>query len=450
MGEAMDEVVGMLQMLDVDQLIGICESFKIVIPKNKAGKKRSIFNLILVYLASDDLEEMADQGKAILEKLAAELQKITNNEDKTDDDDKSAVKKLPDLEDTATKDDNKDDACANSSTGSSVQVRFSKLREFKITGGSVGAEDGCVDFETVWFQIQEGKALGYSMKEITSGVIKAIKSGSSLRRYFQSQPNLTETNFMKILRSTYGIEDSSTYFNKMANAAQEPTETEMNFVLRLMDLRNKVITLSKDEECPFEEKMVGKKFLHSVGVGFRKDTVRLTMENVTKNTALTDEALLREVSIVVAREKENRAKTKTGKNASSNALNTVEMEEKTRETDDPVLKELRKLTAQVSNLTTKQTDMEKKLEEVKYRQVDVFGADYQPQDNSGRGGYNRGGGGYNRGGSGYNRGRGGYNGGRRWFVKCDPCEKSGEFCRHCLNCGSTEHKRMDCTVQKNV
>ena len=170
-------------------------------------------------------------------------------------------------------------------------LKSSKLRDFKVMG-QVGDKEGCMDYMSLSYQMQEAKGAGYSSKEIMSGVIKAIKAGSSLRRYFESKPDLTEDNFVKNLRSHYNVEDSTTLFNRMANASQEPSETEVNFVLRMLDLRNNIITLSKEEKCPFEEILIRKKFFHSLAVGFKKDTIQLDLRTVLKDYDQEDEELL--------------------------------------------------------------------------------------------------------------------------------------------------------------
>lgn len=123
------------------------------------------------------------------------------------------------------------------------KIEFSKIKEFKIVE-TIGAEGG---LDYLSYQIQERKANGYSQKEIMVGVIRAIKGGSSLRRYLEGRPAITEENFMKILRAHFNVKDSTTLFNKMANVAQEPAETELNYVLRMMSLRDSIVTLSKKE-----------------------------------------------------------------------------------------------------------------------------------------------------------------------------------------------------------
>ena len=33
---------------------------------------------------------------------------------------------------------------------------------------------------------------------------------------------------------------------------------------------------------------------------------------------------------------------------------------------------------------------------------------------------------------------------RKKFKKCDECEKSGAYCKHCVNCGKLGHKKYHC------
>ena len=123
---------------------------------------------------------------------------------------------------------------------------------------------------------------------------------------------MTEESIMKSLRSIYNVKDSTTLLDEMVNSSQEPTESEINFVLRMMGFR--------DNDCPLGDDLVKRKFFHAVSVGLKEDTIRLELQHVLKDLKITDEDLLKEVSQVVARDDENRKKTKTGKAAASNRL----------------------------------------------------------------------------------------------------------------------------------
>lgn len=230
---------------------------EIQIPQNKVGKKSSLFNLVLRFLTSDAMEEKDDQGETIMVKLGGDLTKMLQDRGEP-----SVVVKREDI------------AVAEGSEASrgsgTTEVKVVKIgKEFKITGGTVGGGEGCLDYMSLSYQMQEGKAVKHTFKEIKGGVIRAIKAGSSLRRYLEGRSDITEENFIKVLRTHYNVKDSATTFNEMSNTVQEPTETEMNYTLRMMDLRNNVLTLSREEACPFEENLVRRRFFHSLSVGFR-------------------------------------------------------------------------------------------------------------------------------------------------------------------------------------
>ena len=257
-------------------------------------------------------------------------------------------------------------------------------------------------------------------------------------------------------------------FTELANASQEPMETEMNFVLRAMDLRNKIVTLSEDEGIPFNEQLVRKKFFHALLVGLKKDTIRLELQNILKEATIEDEDLLKEVSQVVSRDAEHRKKLK-GKNVAANMLDGGGIEkEEMNGAGKSVMTEISKLTTMVSQLAVKQDDMHKQQQQ-QQQQLASFTSQqqlpatshqnmYQPPDQvwenpsfqSGtRGGYGGGHGGRGRGGGYGARRGGGYSaGGYRPFVKCEACRKANAFCRHCSTCGADDHQRMNCPKNK--
>ena len=70
--------------------------------------------------------------------------------------------------------------------------------------------------------------------------------------------------FLRILRSHYKENDSTYVFQEMSNSVQLPSESELDFCLRVMSLREKVLALSRDEACPFDENMVRKRFFHAL------------------------------------------------------------------------------------------------------------------------------------------------------------------------------------------
>ena len=109
----------------------------------------------------------------------------------------------------------------NQMTDGRTRVEFHKLREFKIQGGTVASGDNSLDFRNLSFQINEGKQLGYSEREVMNGVIKAMKPGSSLRNYCETEgADLTEDEFRELFLSYCEVKDSSTLLTQMTNSYQ--------------------------------------------------------------------------------------------------------------------------------------------------------------------------------------------------------------------------------------
>ena len=399
-------VLDRLQLINAEQLEEICVRKEITVATNKKGEKTSLLNLVLQYLSSDAVES-SDEGLEELSSLNGELMVMLGIE---------GVK----MEGEAIEiGDSKKKTEENK-----TKIELTKFREFKITGGTVGGVgENALDYYSLRYQMHEGSSAKYSSKEIRSGVIKAMKAGSSLRRYLESCGELTEDSFLQILRSHYGVKDSATLLEEMVNTSQETSESEMNFVLRVMDLRNKILVLAMDEDTQIGEAFVRQRFLHTLSVGFKKDTVRLEMKDILKMRALKDEDLLKEVSLVVARDTEHKKKTKCGKGAGVNALGAGEQVVSRRvdeKKEDTVLAEISKLAAQVKELSTMHTeiqDLKKQIGGMKKREENA-----------------------NQDGATSTRVEG-----RRRFIKCKSCEEKNAFCTHCSICGSSEHKRNKCS-----
>ena len=53
----------------------------------------------------------------------------------------------------------------------------------------------------------------------------------------------------------------------MSNSMQSFNESTYYFVMKLMSKREKVLILAKVEDCPYDEKLVQRQFLHAISTG---------------------------------------------------------------------------------------------------------------------------------------------------------------------------------------
>ena len=200
---------------------------------------------------------------------------------------------------------------SNSSSGenwSKVDVtRFKK--DFKIDGGILGGTKNGLDLCSLDFQMKEGRLQGYTEKQIRSGVIKAIKGGTSTRRYFERKETageFTEETFKSALEEFFQKKESHDLVEEMSERVQAVDQDEIEYVVDMFELRDNIMTVTKKEEEPLGPIHVQKKMLRAISVGLRKDTVRLELMDCLKDHTLSDHKFMAEVNAVVARDKENR------------------------------------------------------------------------------------------------------------------------------------------------
>ena len=170
-----------------------------------------------------------------------------------------------------------------------------------------------------------GKKLGYSDEIICAAVIRAISPGNNLRTYLEGKTNLSKDSLLEILRSHYKEKDSASTFTLLSNAAQQTHETCLDFVIRLMCLRDKVLVLSSEEGCPYDSGLLNKRFLKSFILGIRNGNIRNELRESCKSF-VSDEELLRLVSEAVSNDTERTEKLNLKK---SNSVEVAEIKENT-------------------------------------------------------------------------------------------------------------------------
>ena len=460
-----EDVWRKLSGLNVQELTQICTGLDLKMTLKKAAKRSSLYNAVLKHLmkvdedeeeADEDDEEAQETKDAVFNKVNTLIDQLLSKAVKTEESatggstaggakgegnvvsQKREVSTLM-TNDAGTSKGGTSSPLINSgggNDGSRVVYpagQIHKLQEFKITGGTVACRgEGELDYISLSYQIQSGKDKGYRTKEIMAAVVKAMKAGSSMKKFYQLNPQISEEKFYKMIRSRYEVKDSATLMTEMSNSAQEPAESESNFLFRLMALKHMVMIVARDEGTPIGEEMVNKRFFHALGVGLRKEAVRLEIQPTLNVMTATDDELVDLISRIVARDTERRSKVKgAAKNASANAgkvqfADELELFEenancspRSMSKEDAILAEVRNLAVSMDELKTVKTDVQclnKKMDSVEQRLTAV--EKREPVAGGGRAPFR--------------------------FIKCQPCEEGRKFCNHCSKCGAGDHKRKDC------
>jgi len=132
-----------------------------------------------------------------------------------------------------------------------LNIDVSKMfrRDFKIKGqiGSPG-EGNQLSFISLARQIESAVTKGYDESEIVESVIQAICPGTPLRSYLESTPDLELPRLRQILRSHYRERNATELYQQLASITQSPKEDPQTFLMRALDLRQKIIFASKEED----------------------------------------------------------------------------------------------------------------------------------------------------------------------------------------------------------
>ena len=283
-------------------------------------------------------------------------------------------------------------------------------KDFKVLG-SIGlpGQKEKITFSSLAYQIENGLKKGYTDDEICEAVVRAVSPDLQLRGFLEGKSDLTLPRLRRILRSHFNEKDPTTLFNVLSNAAQANNETAQEFVIRLMNLRQKILFVSKEGDSRFEynEELVQKQFLHSIVTGLRNDSIKSDIKPLINSSFVTDEDLLESLNLAVSDENERQFKIKVG--SSCNAVEVVKIKE--RKKDNPILKELQEMKAQLNEVTAMKSD----IEELKKGQLKEKTYEEKP-------------------------GRF-----RRRKFGCPACIRDEvERCEHCFLCGSTEHYKAGC------
>ncbi len=458
--ELKSKVLQDLGSLTEEQLETLCESQGLTVPANgKRSRRVSLKNALVRFLSSEQIEEKEDEGLEVFTQINEEIEKMLEPK-------KPDVKLEIHLEQSKTTtaggggsrmsrqeeilkqmaDEEEAKLNTPSRVGKKLEFTKLKLKEFKICGGSIGAADtaGSVDWNSLQYQIKEGLELGYGKREIMSGVIKAIKTGSSLRKYFEGKSSLSWESFMGILKAHCNVVTASALLDKMGVSYQEPSENALDYVLRMMNLRDTVME-SRTADDPIGTPHIKKKFTRALDVGLRSPTVRLELKPVIFDVGVTDDDLVEEVTKVMSRKTESDKKLGKGKTASVKAVGKDEDEKK----QDKLFAQLAQLTAIVAENQQYMQDMDRRISSWTgggdnfLASVAASNLSYRERrQESGQFNNNDG----NSGNNGGNRDRNNNNRRKPFhFPKCNNCEKEKLFCNHCSICGADDHKRRTCS-----
>lgn len=200
---------------------------------------------------------------------------------------------------------------SNATPATSSVVLQTPLKDFKLSG-TIDGGTTALSYCQLTRDIANAKQKGYKDEEIISGVLRAVKAGSELKKYLEGRQDLTLERLNSLLRLHYNEKSPTELYHELMELTQRHSESGRDYVMRGMALRDKIINMTKlmptDTES-YPEELVKSQFKRSLTSGLREEILRVEMKTAI-NSAATDEDLLQEMDLYVRRQDEVNNKKK--------------------------------------------------------------------------------------------------------------------------------------------
>ena len=146
--------------------------------------------------------------------------------------------------------------------------------------------------------------------EIKEAVRKAINPALSLRSYLEGKADLTLAKLRRIMRSHYQERTSTELYHQLSPTVQQPKEKPQEFLIRLLDLKQKVLFASQeaDSDLKYDPTLVHGMFVHSFSLGLKNETIKIEMKPYLEKKTMSDEELFEKLKVCVSNDMERSQK----------------------------------------------------------------------------------------------------------------------------------------------
>lgn len=208
----------------------------------------------------------------------------------------------------------KEDDTRTATTASTRLPEVTLRREFRISGqiGDAGQKDK-LSYTSLINQMESGQRKGHGEAEIIEAVTRAVSPGLHLREMLEIKRDLTLPTLKTILKGHYKVDSSSDLLHRLMNMTQDPKESAQNFLFRAIELKEKLMRKSSDDDAgeegeQFSPDLIQRKFLRSIETGLYSDAVKFQVKPYLSSLTVTDEMLIERISEAANIEQERQQK----------------------------------------------------------------------------------------------------------------------------------------------
>ena len=205
---------------------------------------------------------------------------------------------------------------------------------------------------------------------------------------------------------------------------QSPKESPQKFLFRALDLRNKELFVSQENDSKFDYgfPLVQNTFLKSPETGLRDDILVTNLTSILRTPDISDEDLMKHVNELASNQAERQSKLEQ-KSAKVSSTKVTEGQRVSKPKENPkpndeLLAEIREIKSDLAML--------KQQNNSSFVAPSSWLSGRSPNRGRGRG-----------------RGRGSA---PKMYRECTNCQSTGQSysCKHCFKCESPDHYKSDC------
>ena len=250
---------------------------------------------------------------------------------------------------------------------------------------------------------------GYDESEIVNSVIRGISSSLTLRNVLETTSNLSLQRLLQFLESHFEEKGATDLCGKLTSMIQLPEESEYSYVMKCIEVRQKVLLASSKSDIKYDKGLVMKLFYRTLERGLLSSYVVQEIKPLLRSS-VSDEDLITAVSKAAASEKERNLALGKKKQLKVYEVGSARPSNSPGNSDNKV----DKLVAAVELLTKQVSNMQSEINNIKgdgYKSDDFNSCD--------------------------RRGRN--------IILCKNCKDNNQTtCNHCFKCGSSNHLARGC------
>ena len=154
------------------------------------------------------------------------------------------------------------------------------------------------------------------------------------------------------MRSHYQERTATELYHQLSSTVQQPKEKPQEFLIRLLDLKQKVLFASQetDSDLKYDPTLVHGMFVHSFSLGLKNENIKIEMKPYLEKKTMSDEELFEKLNVCVSNDMERSQKFGSQLTPKVDAVQEggEKPTKKNAEVEQVLMKELRELKAEVA------------------------------------------------------------------------------------------------------